>query len=143
VATPITKAILAAAGAVAVGSALCCAGPLVAITLGLSGAGLAATFEPLRPYFVAGTVLALGLGFVVLHREERKDCEPGTLCASPIARRRMKRALWAAGTAIPRARPRPPTESARAACEQHNSPPGPHKSEAQGPTRTRWRPAPS
>jgi mercuric ion transport protein len=96
--TPITKAILAAAGgiAAAVGSALCCAGPLVAVTLGLSGAGLAATFEPLRPYFVAGTVAALGLGFVALHREERKACEPDTLCASPIARRRMKRALWAA-----------------------------------------------
>jgi len=29
-------------------------------------AGLAATFEPLRPYFIGGTVLALGFGFVVL-----------------------------------------------------------------------------
>ncbi|HXF94987.1 MAG TPA: mercuric transporter MerT family protein [Gemmatimonadales bacterium] len=96
--TPVTKTVLAVTGgiAAAVGSALCCAGPLLAITLGLSGAGLAATFEPLRPYFVSGTVLALGLGFVVLHREERKACEPGTPCASPTARRRMKRALWAA-----------------------------------------------
>ena len=32
------------------------------------GAGLAATFEPLRPYFIGGTVLALGFGFVVLRR---------------------------------------------------------------------------
>jgi len=30
------------------------------------GAGLAATFKPLRPYFIGGTVLALGFGFVVL-----------------------------------------------------------------------------
>ena len=96
--TSVTKTVLAASGGIvaAIASTLCCAGPLVAVALGLSGAGLAATFEPLRPYFVAGTVLALGFGFVVLRREERQACEPGTLCASPIARRRMKRALWIA-----------------------------------------------
>jgi mercuric ion transport protein len=96
--TPTTKTVLAATGGIvaSVGSALCCAGPLVAVALGLSGAGLAATFEPLRPYFVAGTVLALGFGFVELRRDEKRACEPGTLCASPIARRRMKRALWIA-----------------------------------------------
>jgi len=96
--TSVTKTALAATGGVvaAVVSTLCCAGPLVAVALGLSGAGLAATFEPLRPYFVAGTVLALGFGFVVLRGEEKRACEPGTLCASPIARRRMKWALWTA-----------------------------------------------
>lgn len=96
--TPTTKAVLAATGgiAAAVASTLCCAGPLVAVALGLSGAGLAATFEPLRPYFVAGTVLALASGFVVLRREEKAACEPGTMCALPITRRRMKWALWAA-----------------------------------------------
>jgi len=96
--TPITKTALAATGGVvaAVASTLCCAGPLVAVALGLSGAGLAATFEPLRPYFVAGTVLALGFGFVVLRGEEKQACVPGSLCASPIARRRMKWALWTA-----------------------------------------------
>lgn len=102
--TSVTKTVLAATGGVAaaLGSALCCAGPLVAVALGLSGAGLAATFEPLRPYFVAGTVLSLGLGFVVLRREERRACEPGTLCASPIARRGMRWALWiATAIAIP------------------------------------------
>ena len=97
-ATSTTKTVVAATGgiATAVASALCCAGPLIAVALGLSGAGLATTFEPLRPYFVVGTGLALGFGFVVLHREERKACEPGTMCASPVARRRMKSALWIA-----------------------------------------------
>ncbi len=92
------KAVLAPIGAVtaAIGSALCCVGPLVAVALGVSGAGLATTFEPLRPYFVAGTVLALGLGFFSVYREDRKACEPGTLCASPVARRRMKLWLWIA-----------------------------------------------
>ena len=96
--TSVTKTVLAVTGGVvaAVASTLCCAGPLVAVALGLSGAGLAATFEPLRPYFVVGTVVALSIGFVVLRREEKVACEPGTLCASPVARRRMKWALWIA-----------------------------------------------
>ena len=96
--TSVTKTALAATGGVvaAVVSTLCCAGPLVAVALGLSGAGLAATFEPLRPYFVTATVLALGFGFVELRREEKRACEPNTLCASTIARRRMKWALWIA-----------------------------------------------
>jgi len=94
----IGRAVTAAFGAVgaAIASALCCAGPLVAVALGLSGAGLAATFEPLRPYFVTGAVGFLALGFVAVHREERQACEPGTPCASPLVRRRMRRALWIA-----------------------------------------------
>lgn len=92
------KALLAALGAVgaAVASAVCCVGPLVAVALGVSGAGLAATFEPLRPYFVGGTGLALGLGFFSVYREDKKACQPGTACASPLARRRMKLWLWIA-----------------------------------------------
>ncbi len=98
------KMVVAVLGAVtaAVGSALCCAGPLLAVALGVSGAGLAATFEPLRPYFLGVTVVALGAGFVAVGREDRKACEPGVPCASPEARRRMKRWLWiATAIAIP------------------------------------------
>ncbi len=96
------RTILAALGAVgaAIGSALCCVGPLVAVTLGLSGAGLAATFEPLRPYFVVGALGFLALGFVAVQREDKKACEPGKLCASPVVRRRMKRALWIATVVV-------------------------------------------
>ncbi len=99
--SPIGKTLLAAGGGVAaaIGSALCCAGPLVAVLLGLSGAGLAATFEPLRPYLIAATTLFLVLGFVAVRREERKACQPSQPCASPTIRRRMKRLLWIA-TAI-------------------------------------------
>ena len=96
--SPITKSLVAAVAGVtaAVGSVLCCAGPLVAVFLGLSGAGLATTFTPLHPYFVAGTIFSLGFGFVALRREERNACRPGTLCASPRARRFMKWSLWIA-----------------------------------------------
>lgn len=96
--TPTGKAALAAGGGVvaALASVLCCAGPLVAVALGLSGAGLAATFEPLRPWFLAGTGLLLGWGFWMLRREERKACEPGKPCADPTVRRRMRTMLWLA-----------------------------------------------
>ncbi|MGH7531472.1 MAG: mercuric transporter MerT family protein [Gemmatimonadales bacterium] len=96
--TPITKSVLAATGgiAAAAGSAACCIGPLAALALGVSGAGIAATFEPLRPYLLAGAFGLVGLGFVALRREERKACEPGTTCSSPMVRRRMRRALWTA-----------------------------------------------
>ena len=96
--SPVHKTVLAGAGGVAaaIGSALCCAGPLVAVFLGLSGAGLAATFEPLRPYFATAAVGGLGYGFYVLRREERNACEPGKPCASPTVRRRMKLLLWIA-----------------------------------------------
>lgn len=42
----------------AAGSALCCAGPVLAVTVGVSGAGLS-RFEPLRPYFLGATGIAV------------------------------------------------------------------------------------
>jgi mercuric ion transport protein len=88
----------AAGDAVAAGlaSALCCAGPLVAVALGVSGAGLASTFEPLRPYFIGATVLALGAGHWSLRREEANACVPGKPCADPRTRRVMRWTLWGA-----------------------------------------------
>ena len=95
------KSVLAAIGGVsaAFASALCCAGPLIAVSLGVSGAGLASTFEPLRPYLLAGTGLFLGSGFFLLRGEERKACEPDKPCADQRTRRRMKVMLWLATVA--------------------------------------------
>lgn len=91
------KAFFPGLGAVAAaaGSALCCAGPVVAVSLGVSGAGLAA-FEPYRPYFLALTAAALVFGFWLLDREEKAACEPGKPCSDPAVRRRMKVGLWVA-----------------------------------------------
>lgn len=90
------KALMTTGSAVgaAFASALCCAGPLLAVTVGVSGAGLASTFTPLRPYFLGATAVFLALGFFLLDREEKKACEPGKPCADPAVRRRMKVMLW-------------------------------------------------
>ncbi len=90
---------LGAAGAgvtAAVASTLCCAGPLLAVAAGVSGAGLASTFEPLRPYLLGSSALFLGIGFYTLDREERKACDPDKPCADPRVRHRMKIMLWTA-----------------------------------------------
>lgn len=87
--------------AAALGSALCCAGPLLAVTLGVSGAGFASTFEPLRPYFLGGTGLFLAGGFFMAYREDAKACDPDKPCADDKVRSRMKKILWiATGVAV-------------------------------------------
>lgn len=95
---PPNKAVVAAAGSVAaaLGSALCCAGPLVAIALGVSGAGIASIFEPWRPALVAIALAGLTYGHWAVWREERRACEPGMSCASPRTRRTVRWMLWAA-----------------------------------------------
>lgn len=92
------KTLLAAGGGVAAAfaSALCCAGPLLAVAAGMSGAGIASTFEPLRPYFLGATAVLLATGFGLLRRKERKACEPGMPCANPAVRRRTRIMLWTA-----------------------------------------------
>ncbi|MDA0329458.1 MAG: mercuric transporter MerT family protein [Gemmatimonadetes bacterium] len=79
----------------AAGSALCCGGPVVAASLGVSSAGLSA-FEPLRPYFLIVTAAFLVFGSWQLDREEKAACEVGRSCADPAVRKRMKVTLWVA-----------------------------------------------
>jgi mercuric ion transport protein len=59
----VSKTALAGAGGVvaALLGSLCCIGPLLFVALGV-GAGLASTFEPLRPVFGVIMVASLGLG---------------------------------------------------------------------------------
>ena len=91
------KAVFPGVGGVAAafGSALCCGGPVVAVSLGVSAAGLSA-FEPFRPYFLALTAASLLYGFWVLDREEKAACDPEKPCADSAARKRMKAVLWTA-----------------------------------------------
>lgn len=111
---------LASVGALGAGflSALCCAGPLLVVTFGV-GAGVASTFEPLRPFFTVLTFALLGLGFWIVYGrpwqlaragEEGADAESaaagdagrlpdGEACRVPRSRTRDKVILWGAGLA--------------------------------------------
>jgi mercuric ion transport protein len=93
-------------------ASLCCMGPLLFVTLGV-GAGLATTFEPLRPVFDVVMVALFGLAFYSVYgrRPERvavASSGPGTrgqsvgtgatdaVCGVPRDRRRDKVVLWLA-----------------------------------------------
>jgi mercuric ion transport protein len=96
-----SKAAVSTVGGIiaAIGSTLCCAGPLVAVLIGVSGAGLSRMFEPLRPVFVVGTVAALGYAHWTVRRADVRACEPEAVCASPTVRAWTKWTLWI-GTAL-------------------------------------------
>lgn len=92
---------------------LCCVGPLLFVTLGV-GAGLASTFEPLRPLFGAVMLALLGAGFWAVYgrratRSSREHpsgaavvgggeagCAPGGACPTPARRGRDVVVLWCA-----------------------------------------------
>lgn len=83
------RAVVAGSGGVLAAflASLCCIGPLVFVTLGV-GAGLASTFEPLRPLFGGLTAVLLAVAFYVVYRPRRAAadgaaCAPGEACATP------------------------------------------------------------
>ena len=65
----------------AFGSLLCCTGPLVLASAGMSGAALSG-FLPFRPFFVVASVGLLWLAFHLVEREDASACEPGAVCAT-------------------------------------------------------------
>lgn len=85
----------------AIGSSLCCAGPLVLLMIGVSGswiAGLTA-FAPLRPYFIVAVIAAMLWAGWQLHRPIRQ-CPEGGVCAIPEQRRRYQLVFWAVALVV-------------------------------------------
>ena len=78
-------------GLAAVLASTCCLGPLVLVSLGLSGAwiGNLTLLEPYRPFFIAGALVALFFAGRRIFRPEH-DCQPGEVCAVPRTRRIYK-----------------------------------------------------
>lgn len=92
---------LGAVGAAFLGS-LCCIGPLLFVTFGV-GAGLASTFDPLRPVFGILMAGGLGVGFYTVYGRKPKAiapddacCAPAAVCTVPRRRTRDQVILWSA-----------------------------------------------
>jgi mercuric ion transport protein len=85
----------------AIGASVCCVGPLVLLTLGIGGAWIAnlTALEPLRPWFIAATLVFLGLAFRRLYLQPQA-CEPGAACAEPIVLKRQRLIFWAVALAL-------------------------------------------
>ena len=88
----------AAAGSVVGGvlASACCIAPVAFALLGVSGAGFAHRFEPLRPYLLALTFSLLGGAFYLTYRPAATSCGPGEACAMPGTNRLGKVVLWIA-----------------------------------------------
>jgi mercuric ion transport protein len=85
------NASLFAGALAAIGASVCCVGPLVLLMLGIGGAWIAhlTALEPLRPWFIAATLLFLGLAFRRLFLQQQV-CVPGAPCAQTVVLQRQR-----------------------------------------------------
>ena len=85
----------------AIGASVCCVGPLVLLTLGIGGAWIAnlTALEPMRPWFIAATLIFLGLAFRRLYLQPQV-CEPGAPCAEPLVLKRQRAIFWVVALAV-------------------------------------------
>ena len=75
---------LVAGGLAAFLATTCCLGPLVLVTLGVSGAWISnlTMLEPYRPLFIGTALVAMFFAYQRTFRPVQ-DCKPGELCAIP------------------------------------------------------------
>lgn len=95
------KGSLVASALAAVGASVCCVAPLVLLTLGIGGAWVSSltALEPVRPFFIAVTLLFIGLAFRRLYLVPQV-CEPGTPCANPRTVGRQRLIFWLVTVAL-------------------------------------------
>lgn len=86
---------LFAGGLAAILASTCCLGPLVLITLGISGAWISnlTLLEPYQPFFIGAAVIALFFAYRQIWRPVA-ECEPGQVCAIPSVKRSCKILFW-------------------------------------------------
>ncbi len=82
-------------GLAALLASTCCLGPLVLITLGVSGAWISnlTALEPYRPAFILAAVIALFYAWRRIRRPAA-HCEPGQVCAVPRVNRSYRMLFW-------------------------------------------------
>lgn len=91
----VEKGTLIAGGLAALLASTCCLGPLLLVTLGVSGAwiGNLTALEPYRPIFIGAALVALVFAWRRIFRRV-PACEPGEVCAIPQVRTTYKIIFW-------------------------------------------------
>lgn len=86
---------LATGGLAAILASACCLGPLVLVTLGVSGAWISnlTVLEPYRPIFIGTALVALYFAWRRIFRPAQA-CQPGEVCAIPQVRSTYKLIFW-------------------------------------------------
>ena len=92
----VTRSSLLAGAAAAIGASACCAGPLLLVLIGVSGAwgSRLLALAPLQPFFVAAAVAAFGFAFHRLYLQREEVCALGQVCAIPAVRTRQRVIFW-------------------------------------------------
>ena len=78
-------------------ASLCCIGPLVLVTIGVSGAWISnlTLLEPYRPVFIGVALVFMALAWRRIYRAPpAAECEPGTLCALPQTNLVYRSLFW-------------------------------------------------
>lgn len=83
-------------GLAAILASTCCLGPLVLVTLGISGAwiGNLTQLEPYRPFSIAIALVALFFAWRSIY-QPAQACKTGEVCGLPRTRRLYKFLFWA------------------------------------------------
>jgi len=91
----IERGTLAAGGIAAILASACCLGPLILVSIGLSGAwiGNLTKLEPYRPFFLLIAIVTMGFAYRHIYRAE-SECKPGEVCALPETKRAYKAIFW-------------------------------------------------
>lgn len=86
---------LLAGGLAAILASTCCLGPLLLITLGVSGAWISnlTLLEPYRPFFISVALVALFFAYRRIWRPVAA-CAPGQVCALPQVKRSYQAWFW-------------------------------------------------
>lgn len=96
---PRKRGLFAAGGVIgALLASTCCIGPLLLLSLGVSGAwiGTLTALAPYQPLFLLLTFGFLAAGFWTVYHKPKVACEEDSYCASPTSDRVLKIALWGA-----------------------------------------------
>jgi len=87
----------------AFGASACCLGPLLLVSIGVSGAWISnlTLLEPYRWVFIAGALGFMGYAWMKIYRPRpAADCESGTACALPHTSRRHRALFWAVAALV-------------------------------------------
>jgi len=86
---------LFAGGLAAILASTCCLGPLILVTVGVSGAWISnlTLLEPYRPFFIGVALLALFFAGRRIFRPAQA-CKAGEVCAVPAVRNTYKVLFW-------------------------------------------------
>src|SRR2546428_13791813 len=97
------KASLIGGALAAIVASVCCLGPLVLVTVGISGAWISnlVAFEPYRPYAIGVALVCMIFAYRKIYAAPAPEaCEPGTLGAIPQTRRIYKALFWAVSALV-------------------------------------------